>query len=300
VGLPSALAVLIIAPEVFLPLRRASAEFHESTEGLAAARRAMDAAASAESGRRSPQREAPLDPARAAVALRRVRVEFAGRDRPVLDDASLVIEPGERVVIMGANGTGKSTTIALLLGLVQPAHGSVEVGGRDLRELDVEAWRRSIAYLPEHPTLLAASLADNLRLARPEATDQQLVDALRAAGAEDLLARLPGRLATRIGEGGRALSAGERQRVALARALVRRASLYLLDEPTAHLDRATECAVIDSLAETLGGCSALIVTHRKPVLRLADRVIVLEGGRFVASQSAPGLVAAEIRQAAPA
>jgi len=300
VGLAPALAVLIIAPEVFLPLRRASAEFHESTEGLAAARRAMDVietaghehppslasgpALRASPAATPPDTRRPDDPARVPVALRHVRVELPGRPEPVLDAASLTIEPGEKVVLVGPNGAGKSTTLSLLLGFTSPSRGSVTVAGIDLRHLDLEAWRRRLSYLPERPTLLAGSLADNLRLADPAAGDERLAEVLAQACAGSLPAGLAGGLGARIGEGGRRISAGERQRIALARALLRPASLHLLDEPTAHLDDRTEAAVVEALRRVLAGRSAVIVTHRPAVIELADRVVILDAGRFVPAQ----------------
>ena len=300
VRLAPALAVLIVAPEVFLPVRRASAQFHESAEGLAAARRAMDVvrgepgADSRSRGRsrvgRVPARAAgpvarpvtlpPANPAREPVALSQVRFERPGRSEPVLDGASLTIRPGEKVVLVGPNGAGKSTVLSLLLGFAEPSRGSVTVGGVDLRGLDVDAWRRWISYLPERPTLLAGSLADNLRLADPAAGDARLVEVLGEVGGAALLEGCDGGLGARLGEGGRQVSAGERQRIALARALLRPASLHLLDEPTAHLDDRTEAAVLEALCRALAGCSALIVTHRPAVIDLADRVVTLDGGRF--------------------
>jgi ATP-binding cassette subfamily C protein CydD len=293
VRLSAALAVLIIAPEVLHPMRRASAEFHESTEGLAAARRAMDMitlGAGVEEQQTRATLGVPPDPARVTVSLNAVSLELAGRDDPVLAGAGLTIAPGETVVLVGANGTGKSTTIALLSGTLAPTAGSVTVGGIDLGELDQDAWRRHIAFLPEHPTLLAATLGDNLRLACASATDENLIEALDKVGAADLLARLPAGLATRLGEGGQAVSAGERQRIALARVLLRGASLALLDEPTVHLDDTAEAKVISALSSHLQGRSALIVTHRPAVLKLADRVVALQDGRFapVTAWAAPG------------
>ena len=313
--LAPALAVLIIAPEVFLPLRRASAEFHESTEGLAAARRAMDViagdgmarpeartvshggaavrpAAAGEAGHplitavaapaRGPEGRArrPEDPARVPVALRHVSLRLPGRAEPVLEGACLTIQPGEIVVLVGPNGAGKSSTLSLLLGFATPTLGSVRVDGVDLRDLDLEAWRRRLSFLSERPCLLAESLAANLRLGAPGASDDRLVAALTQVGAAELLERLPGGLDASLGEGGRSVSAGERQRIALARALLRPASLHLLDEPTAHLDDLTEATVVAALREALTGRSALIVTHRPAVIELADRVVRLDLGRF--------------------
>jgi thiol reductant ABC exporter CydD subunit len=285
--LSSALAILIVAPEVFLPLRRASADFHQSTEGLAAAASAMDLI-SAGAGRLSSWGRGtadPADPVLVPVALSRVSVEFPDRAEPVLGEATLVIEPGETVAMVGPNGSGKSTVVSMLLGFVEPTAGALTVGGVGLGEIDLSAWRRRITYLPEHPTLVAGTLAENLRLANASATDADLVDALLAAGASRLLADLPAGLDTRLGDAGRGVSAGERQRIALARVLLRPASLYILDEPTAHLDMATERAVIEVLGRRLAGRSALIVTHRPAVLALADRSVMISDGRIVA---APG------------
>ena len=289
--LSAALAVLIVAPEVFLPLRRASAEFHESTEGLAASARALAIIGSAR-GHRGPTTQAgrpdgpdrgtaPRLRAAAPVELRSVTVEIPGRDVPLLREASLTIAPGETVVLVGPSGAGKSTVISLLLAFASPVSGQVTVGGEDLGGIDPAAWRRLITYLPERPTLLAASLADNLLLADPAASEDDLVRAMAQVGAPELVAALAEGWSTRLGDGGRPVSAGERQRIALARVFLRRRPLYLLDEPTVHLDQATEDHVLEGLRQVLEGRSALIVSHRPAVLRLADRALTIRGGRFV-------------------
>ena len=294
VSLSVALAVLIVAPEVLIPLRRATAEFHESTEGLAAAHSALSITDDADGGAAVLPGCLMPDPRNVPVALRHVRVERARRAHPVLDDMSLTLRPGEHVVLMGPNGAGKSTIIELLLGFLEPSKGAVRIGDRDLRAADLDAWRRRLAYLPEHPTLLAASLADNLRLGSPGASPEDLARVLDSVNASHLLASLPQGLGTALGDGGRAVSMGERQRVAVARLLLRDASLYLLDEPTAHLDASTEGRVIDALEQRLRGRSAVIVTHSYEVLRLADRVLTLYDGRLK-----PACDAIPARPAAP-
>jgi ATP-binding cassette subfamily C protein CydD len=308
VTLPAALAVLAISPEVFAPLRRASAEFHESTEGLAAAAQALGAAGAGEVGapvRHLGREEGPIwpeggaptqgeacpsgprqqhpapGPGLAPVALRSVSVVLPGRATPLLEGVNLTIEPGETVVLVGPSGSGKSTIISLLAGFLSPSQGSVTAGAVDLREVGPRYWRRFVTYLPEHPTLLSATLAANLRLAAPSASDEQLFAALQQAGALALASSLPGGLEARLGEGGRRLSAGELQRVALARVLLRPASLYLLDEPTVHLDEASEQEVLASLQKAIGGASALIVSHRPAVALAADRVVSLREGSLV-------------------
>jgi ATP-binding cassette subfamily C protein CydD len=276
VHLSAALAVLIIAPEVFLPLRRASAEFHESSEGLAASARVMAIIGSSPepAGRRDVMVPGPVE-------LRSVTVELPGREIALLREVSLTISPGETVVLVGPSGAGKSTLISLLLGFTSPGSGQVTAGGEDLRDIDLEAWRRLITYLPERPTLLSASLADNLRLADAEASEDDLFRALVQAGAPELMAGLAQGWETRLGDGGRPVSAGERQRIALARVFLRPRPLYLLDEPTVHLDQAAEVQVLDSLRPVLRARSALIVSHRPAVLALADRALMVRDGELV-------------------
>lgn len=316
VSLPAALAVLIVAPEVFLPMRRASAQFHESTEGLAAAGQAMaliGTGASTPSGEAGAQRyrEAPPprpvpDPRSSDVALRSLSVTLPGHRSPLLEDVDLAVRPGEKVVVLGPSGSGKSTLLLVLLGFVAPSSGAVVIGGEDLARLDRAAWRRRVAYLPEQPALLAASLADNLRLANPRASDAQLVEALARVGASCLLEAWRDGLRERLGDGGRTVSAGELQRIALARVTLRPASLYLLDEPTVHLDGDAEEKALEGLRTALQGASALVVSHRSAVARLADRVVTVEAGklaelvtadRHVAAGWGPGLPSAQRRAA---
>jgi thiol reductant ABC exporter CydD subunit len=293
IGLSHALAVLVIAPEVLIPLRRASAEFHESTEGLAAAGQALRIleAGTAPGG----EGPAPGDPSREPVVIRGLTVSHPGRLEPALIGADLRLEPGCHVALVGPNGAGKSSLISVLLGFTAPTAGTVTCGV-DLAAADPGAWRSHVTYLPEHPTVLAGTLAENLAFAAPGASDHELTEALLRAGGADLLAKLPDGLATRVGEGGRPLSAGECQRLAVARVLLRPAGLYLLDEPTAHLDERTEVLVVDALADAMQGRSAVIVTHRPAALRLADRVVAVVDGRLEEADSIMGTVAVGARR----
>lgn len=277
IRLSAALSVLVLAPEVFLPLRRASAEFHQSAEGLAAASSIMDLLDPGPEHSRQPRLVEPPDPRSAPILVKSVSVSVAGRDRPVLDSVELRIEPGETVCVVGLNGSGKSTVVDLLAGFLAPTSGSITVGGVDLAEMDLTAWRRLLAYLPERPTILAGTLRENLSLADSDAGDAELLAALVQAGGLHFFDSLPEGLGTRLGDGGRPTSAGERQRVAIARTFLRPAGLYLLDEPTEHLDEATERHVIKSIGRHIGPASALIVTHRPAVLALADRVVEIPG-----------------------
>jgi ATP-binding cassette subfamily C protein CydCD len=165
--------------------------------------------------------------------------------------------------------------LAVILGLRRPASGTVSLGGVRLAQLDLDDWRRHLAWVPQRPHLYARSVADNVRLGRAGANDAEVMEALRAAGLEDVMQDLPRGLDTLLGEGGAGLSAGERQRLTLARAFVRDAPLLLLDEPTAGLDGETEAELLSAVRRVLDGRTALIVAHRPALAALADRVVEL-------------------------
>jgi thiol reductant ABC exporter CydD subunit len=287
VTLSTALAVLLVSPEVFLPLRRAGAEFHASTEGQAAAERilaVLDLPApsvgtgSADGGSASASRSSTFpSPGVAPVRLDGVRLTYPGRGTPALDGTELVLTPGEHVALVGPSGAGKSTVLALLLRFLDPDAGRVLAGEVDLVGVDPAAWRRLVSWVPQRPHLLTRSLAENLRLGDPGADDARLHEVVDAAGLADLVAALPQGLDTPLGEGGLLLSAGERQRLALARAVLRDAPLVLLDEPAAHLDLATETALRSSLATWLDERTVLVAAHRPELVGRIDRVVTLGG-----------------------
>jgi ABC-type multidrug transport system fused ATPase/permease subunit len=218
--------------------------------------------------------EAP-DPALAGITVERLRVAYPGRDRPALDGVSLHVEPREVLAIAGPSGSGKSTLLGVLLGLVVADAGSVRVGGVDLAELDPEAWRARLAWVPQRPHMFAASVAENVKLGCPGASDDQVRRAIAAAGLAEVVQRLPHGVDTVLGDRGAGLSAGERQRVALARAFLRDAPLLLLDEPTANLDGHTERVVLDAVRRLSHGRTVVLVAHRPALLALADRVVRL-------------------------
>ena len=245
-GLQTAMAVLLVAPEIFIPLRRAGAEFHASTEGQAAAARVLEVLATPRApgarwhtGRRttrSPRRHRlPSRPgaAHGGCTGGGVRASRSPRARPRF---SLQAAPGARVALTGPSGAGKSTALAALLRFVEPVAGEVALDGRTAAGWSTAEWRRHFSWLPQRPHLFNATMAENLRLGAPDATDGDLVDVLTAVGLADLMANLPAGLQAALGHDGLTLSSGERQRVALARALLCRAPILLLDEPTASLD----------------------------------------------------------------
>jgi ATP-binding cassette subfamily C protein CydCD len=211
-----------------------------------------------------------------AISIEELRVAFPGRGGPVLDGISLVVEPGEVVALTGPSGCGKSTVLAVLLGFVAPQAGSVQLGGVDLASLDPEAWRARVAWMPQRPHLFAASIAENIRLGRPDATNDQVWEAVAAAGFREVVEAKPGGLDAMLGDRGAGLSVGERQRVALARAVLRDAPVLLLDEPTANLDGTTEQEVLEALRRLVRGRTVILVAHRPALVELADRVLRLD------------------------
>ena len=279
VGLHTALVVLVLAPEAYLPLRLLGANYHASSEGLSAAEQVfsvLELEPPAHTGA-LPSARAPVpDLTRSAICVRELTVAYPGRASPALDRISLTIEPGEVVALTGPSGCGKSTLLNVLLGLIAPGAGTVTVGDAELAELDLDAWRAQISWVPQRPHLFSASIADNIRVAKRDATVAEIEQAARTAGLTEVLSARPEGLGAILGDRGAGLSVGERQRVALARALVRDAPLLLLDEPTASLDGATEDEVLAALGRLVRGRTALLVAHRPALIAFADRVVELE------------------------
>ncbi|HEY6425083.1 MAG TPA: thiol reductant ABC exporter subunit CydD [Pseudonocardiaceae bacterium] len=262
-NLATGLLVIMLAPEVYLPLRALGARFHDSAEGAAAAEE-LFAVLELTPLARGTSRPAPFG----AVQLRGVGVD--GRSGPVLDAVTIEVAPGEVLGLTGPSGAGKSTLLDLLLGWRRPDRGEVLVGGVNLAEVDSSAWLRRIAWVPQHPVLLCGSIADNLRIAAPDASGAQLAAAAAAAALD-----LP--LHTEVHERGHGLSTGQQRRVALARAMLADRPVLLLDEPTEGVDAATEAAILAALPAALAGRTAVVVSHRPAVLGLCDRVVSLPG-----------------------
>jgi thiol reductant ABC exporter CydD subunit len=279
-GLQAGLTVLILAPELYLPLRQLGAQYHASADGLAVADRIFELL-NGPPAVVSAGVHTPLSPADATVRLEGVTFAYPSRPALVLDGFDLVLRPGEVVALVGPSGAGKSTVADILLRLVEPARGRVTVGGIDLAECDVKAWRDHLAWVPQRPAIVRGTVAENVRLGCPAATNRDVRDAASLAGADAFVRSLPDGYETVVGDGGRTLSAGERRRIAIARAFLRRAPLVILDEPTADLDPASSDVVAEAIMRFPPGTSVLLIAHRPELVRHADRVVGLRAGRNV-------------------
>ncbi|GMA25397.1 hypothetical protein GCM10025864_31560 [Luteimicrobium album] len=296
--LVTGLTVLVLAPEVYLPLRQVGAQFHASTDGIAAASAAFEVL-------EEPLPEhgaATVDLARARLVLDDVGVAAPGRAVLAPAHISLALGPGEAVALVGPNGAGKSTAVQVVLGLVRPTRGRavvVPTGDRDAEPVDVgaldpEAFWAQVAWVPQRPDLGAGTVREAVLGASPSADDDaRLAEAARLAALDEVVASLPGGWDTRVGRGGLGLSVGQRQRVALAAALVSRRPVVVLDEPTAHLDDASEEAVVRTVRALRDeGRTVLVVAHRPALVAACDRTVEVRSALLPQAADAPAGVPA--------
>jgi thiol reductant ABC exporter CydD subunit len=305
-----ALFVLLLAPEFYRPLRALGAAFHAGLSGREAAERmgallaeagpfaapavlgadvhgaaqtTVRAGALASAVRVEPSTPQPQPPARTAPAIRFESVRFAHDPRhpPALDAFTLELPAGATVALVGPTGAGKTTAAHLLLRFLEPQQGRISVDDAPLAALAPEAWRRRIAWVSQRPHLFHGTVRENLLLARPDASADELDRAAAFSGLDAVLRLLSQGLDTSVGEGGERLSGGEAQRLALARAFLKDAPVLVLDEPTAWLDLATEAAVLDAISRLRRGRTVLLIAHRLTTAAAADRVVVMGHGRVL-------------------
>ena len=282
IGFQAGLTVLLLAPELYLPLRTLGAQYHASADGVAVAERLLDLTESAVDVR-AVSGTASISGDAAQIRLEGVSYAYPSRPRPALADVDFELRSGEKVALVGPSGSGKSTLASLVLGLAQSTSGKVSVNGRDLAEVDLAQWRGELAWVPQRATLFTATVADNIRLGDPSADDERVREAARLAGADEFIRELPDGYDTMLGDGGRPVSAGERQRVALARAFLRDSRLVILDEPTANLDPASAAVVAAAIDRLSDGRTVLVIAHQPELVARADRAVRMEGGRVVAA-----------------
>lgn len=267
-GLGRAFFVLALAPEFYAPMRRLAAAYHDRQAAETAADRLMALAA----GPSMPRQPVPFT-APPAIRFDAVSVRYPGEARASLNDLSFTAAPGEIVALLGPSGSGKTTALNLLLGLAPLAGGEVWIDDRALTQLGSVA--SSVSWAGQTPLIVPGSIAENIALSRQDATPADVEHAAEHAGLCGMLARRPGGLAALVDERGGGLSGGERRRVALARALLKPSPILLLDEPTAHLDAASEAALITAIAKAARGRTTIIATHSMGLAAIADRIVKL-------------------------
>ena len=280
IGFETAFFVLLLAPEFYQPLRALGLRFHASTAGVSAAVRIFEVLDQPviKTGAAGLELSAVET---APITFRGVSYTYPGREQAALKGLNLEIQPGKITALVGASGAGKSTIVNLLLGFIQPDEGEILVGGVPLAQIAPARWREQIAWTSQQPYLFHGTIADNLRIALPDASLEDLRRALAQAHMLEWVEGQPLGMDTPVGEAGARLSGGQAQRLALARAFLRRAPLLILDEPTAHLDVEQERLLQESTRRLLAGRTALVIAHRLSTAVMADAIVVIEGGAAV-------------------
>jgi ATP-binding cassette, subfamily B, multidrug efflux pump len=227
----------------------------------------------------------------AALAFEGVAFSYPGAEAPVLADISFTAAPGTTTAIVGATGSGKTTLVNLIPRFLDPTEGRITWAGRDIRDLPLDQLRAAMAVVPQHSHLFTGTIADNLRMAAPDATDGELWAVLDTAQTMRFMSDLPLGLATPVGQGGASLSGGQRQRLCIARALLRKAPLYLFDDSFSALDYDTDTRLREALHQALAPATVVIVAERISAVEDADLILVLDDGRLVAQGTHRDLLA---------
>ncbi|MEX0768331.1 MAG: thiol reductant ABC exporter subunit CydD [Microthrixaceae bacterium] len=280
-----ALAVLILTPEFFAPLRRLAIEYHAGQEGNAAVERIEEL--NALPIRRVPPQQStnlmsyPRDNLQfRGLEFYNVSYRYAGATQPTLQQLNLSIQPGESVAVIGPSGAGKSTIVKLLMQFIQPDSGEIRINGLVAASMDLADLRGLVTWVPQQPAIFAGTVAENIALGNPQASDSEILEAARVACAEEFISDLPEGMSTLLGESGLRLSGGQRQRIAIARAALMDTPLVLLDEFTAHLDEETEAQVIAAMGALMQHRTSVVIAHRAATIASAQRVLSLDGGRL--------------------
>jgi ATP-binding cassette subfamily B protein len=273
------LAFLVFLSQLYQPVQGLGS-LSTSLFGAAAAAERIIELLDEQPSVRAPEHPVPLAQPRGELCLDQVSFGYPGAGAEVLTQISLTMEPGKTTAIVGASGAGKTTLLKLLLRFYDPTAGRITLDGVDLRELDLAALRANIAIVLQETLLLDGTIAENIRAGRPDATEQQVIEAAKATDAHGFITALSEGYATRVGQRGRLLSGGQRQRIAIARAMIRDAPILLLDEPTTSLDADAAQRVLTPLRRLITGRTTIIISHNLLTVTDADQIVYLEHGRI--------------------
>lgn len=283
--------ILMLTRETFRPMHELESAYHAAYQAIPAGVAVADILRVEPHVRDSATAVPELRQNPPGLEFRDIRFCYPTRSAPALDGFSLTVAPGERVAVVGRSGAGKSTVLGLLMRYFDADSGSVRVDGRDISEFPLADLRSLIGVVAQDTYLFHGTVRENLLLARPDATDEEISRAVTAAQATDFISRLPQGFETVVGERGLKLSGGERQRIAIARALLKDAPVLVLDEPTSSIDAANEAEITEALGDLTRGRTTMIIAHRLSTVRDADRIVVVDAGRVVEFGSHPDLVA---------
>lgn len=269
--------ILIIAPEFYNPVRQLGARYHAGLEGIAAYERIEDFLNAKEiiSGKASIER-ADFS---SNIIIKDVSFTYTGRKIEAVKNLSFTIEPNKITALIGKTGSGKSTIMNMMLKFITPTKGTIKINGKDLSDINKDVWLKNIAWVPQAPHIFYKTIYENIKIAKPEADDNEIFQAAKDAHIHDRILQLPNGYNTIAGENASKLSGGEIQRIALARAFLKSAPLLFIDEPTGNLDPLTEEKILDALEKLMKNKTVLLIAHRKNTIFKADNIVILEEGR---------------------
>lgn len=292
ISFETALFLLVIAPEFYQPLRNLGLQFHASLSGVNAANRIFEILNSADASDKPAAEDGDIEiPSEMNLTFNHVTLVYEENGASALKNIRFDVNSGERIALVGPSGAGKSSIFLLLMGFIKPTHGEIKISGIPLNQFSLSKWRDKVAYVSQRPYLFSGTIAENIRLACPGATDADVEIAAQQAAAHDFIVELPQGYQTRVGEGGARLSGGQAQRIAIARAFLKNASLLLLDEATEGLDAESEQVIEASLSELMRGRTVLMIAHRLHTVYQADRILVLDQGAIAEIGTHPELLA---------
>jgi ATP-binding cassette subfamily C protein CydD len=281
ISFEKAFFILLLTPEFYRPLQELGAQHHAAMEGEASAKRIFEILETPLPTGEKPAGDVSIPTRPITIDIADLSYTYPRKESPALDGVSLRLSANTCTALVGRSGAGKSTLVNLLMRFMDAMSGSIAANGIPITQLSPERWREYIALVPQRPYLFYGTVRENIRLARPEASDDEVVHAAELAGVTAFLEELPRGFDTQVGEQGMQLSAGQAQRVAIARAILKNAPILILDEPTSGLDPDSEARIRHSLTTLVRDRTVLVIAHRYNTIAQADRIIVLEDGRIV-------------------
>ena len=291
IGLQAALTILILAPEYFQPIRDLGNDYHATMDGKDAGKQINQLLSKPTLSNNHNPLEVPQWTETSTLSVQNLTKQTDTEDKLILEDITFEVNGFQKIGIIGASGAGKSTLIDILSGFSSIKDGSISINETKLDSFSNINWQKQISYIPQHPYIFAGTVADNIRLYAPNATEEEMEDAISVTGLTELVSQLPNGLNERIGQGGRVLSGGEEQRIALTRSLLVNRPIMLFDEPTAHLDIETEHDIKRLILPLMTNKLVFFATHRLHWMREMDTILVIENGKIVESGTHQELLA---------